>query len=57
MNIAAEGLAKTQTVGPYISYLDYVLFNDFGYIGLEQKQLCGRPDIKIRCMIQGQTAS
>ena len=57
MNIAVEGLAKTQTIGPYISYLDYVLYTDFGYVVLEQNSLCGRPNIKIRCMSQGQTAS
>ena len=45
LTVIVFGPEKTTTIGAYQSYLDVVLYQMFGFVGLENNGLCGKPTV------------
>lgn len=57
LTVIVFGPEKTTTIGAYQSYLDVVLYQMFGFVGLENNGLCGKPKVKVKCMTLGHVRS
>ena len=56
MKLVVAGPSKSVTIGSYVSYLDYILYTEFGYTSLKHDHLCGYPNVELKCFEPGEIA-